>query len=471
MELSGTTDFATLYGLETRVRTSGSATLDAANAFRDAVYGLVDAGRRRFDEIGAKDEQFSQLARAATYIITQALTTEAKFHAFVSDRKDMTGEKPLEALNALKAANDAMSLELLSLSPLDPSAETLRGSLDKLELQVTDMRASFEKLIGLRTALVDQSAVLDGMSQEVRIGIADMTNRGSETTQQAGRNALWQIGGTLIIVVLAASAIAFVLSRTIRPTRNLTETMDRLAAGDTDVTILGTERQDEIGGMSRAVRVFRDNAVERVRLQEAKQAEQQANAERRRRVETLIADFRAEVQELLASVSGSIDTMGTTANDLSEIAENASSRTAHAASASTGASQNVQTVANAAEELASSIGEIGRQIKMTTDVVGKATTDTQETNSKVASLAESAHKIGEVIDPIQNIAKQTNLLALNATIETARAGEAGKGFAVVAAEVKDLATQTSKATEEISAQISDIQGSTDEAVKAIQQIA
>ena len=180
-----------------------------------------------------------------------------------------------------------------------------------------------------------------------------------------------------------------------------------------------------------------------------------------------IVAFRSEVETMLAGIGGAAELMHSTANVLSGVADNTQARASDTATISEQASANVQTVASAAEELSASISEIARQVELTTGIVNKATDGARSSNEKVAGLADGANKIGEVIGLIQDIAEQTNLLALNATIEAARAGEMGKGFAVVASEVKELATQTAKATEEIGAQVAAIQASTKDAVEAI----
>jgi methyl-accepting chemotaxis protein len=196
-------------------------------------------------------------------------------------------------------------------------------------------------------------------------------------------------------------------------------------------------------------------------------AEQQ---ERRLTIEAEIRSFRKEVETVLKTVSDNTTTMRSTASELSTSCGETSQRADGAVQASTEAFTNTEAAAHAADELAKSITDISRQLSQAANVVRGAVVEAQETNDQIVGLAEAAQKIGDVTKLIQNIAKQTNLLALNATIEAARAGEAGRGFSVVASEVKSLAVQTAKATEEITAQILAVQGSTTSTVEAIRRI-
>lgn len=269
-----------------------------------------------------------------------------------------------------------------------------------------------------------------------------------------------------LALVLVATAY-FGLKRMMKPIPIMTRALRSLADNKLDIEIAYANRKDEIGEMAQAIEILRQNNVERLNLQTQSDQEHEAREQRQERIEALLQQFNTEVQQALHSVDQRSQDMEHTATRLTGIAEDSASRSNTARDASEEASANVQTVATAAEELSASIEEISRQLGETNRVVGDATSGAQESSRKVQALDSAAQKIGEVVSLIRDIAEQTNLLALNATIEAARAGEMGKGFAVVASEVKELATQTSKATEEISTQIAGIQNSSKETVEAI----
>ncbi len=274
------------------------------------------------------------------------------------------------------------------------------------------------------------------------------------------------------VVLLAVAGMAgFFAARTvIRPINKVVGAMDQLANGDVKVQLDGAERPDEIGDMVKAVEIFKDNAIQRVELETRARNERDKERQRQALLEKLIHDFKAVMTDKLATVSDQMACMQKAATTLDELAGNAKSESDHAGSASSNASDNVAAVAAATEEMTATVQEIANQTEATIRIVAETVEAAEATNSNVQTLSEAAEHIGSVVNLIRDIAEQTNLLALNATIEAARAGEAGRGFAVVASEVKELAEQTSKATDEISSQISGIQTSVRDAAGAIGNI-
>jgi methyl-accepting chemotaxis protein len=279
-------------------------------------------------------------------------------------------------------------------------------------------------------------------------------------------------GIIIAVALLLIGGLFLLLSRSIvNPINTITVAMRRIAEGETSTEIPALDRGDEVGAMAQSVKVFKDNMIEATRLRsEQDSMKAQADAERKSFLIKTADEFERGVRASLDSLAGAATDMQATSRSMSSTAGEASQQATSVAAVAEQASNNVQTVAAATEELSSSVAEIGRQVTQSTEIAGQAVAEANRTNVTVQGLSAAAQKIGDVVKLISDIASQTNLLALNATIEAARAGEAGRGFAVVANEVKSLASQTAKATDEISAQVGAMQNATTEAVQAIEGI-
>jgi methyl-accepting chemotaxis protein len=278
--------------------------------------------------------------------------------------------------------------------------------------------------------------------------------------------------GVLAVGTILAIALAALLIRSISyGIASVTRPMGLLAQGDLSAPIPFRGEKTELGAIADAVQVFKDALIAKQEADEAAALEADAKTRRAQRLDELTRLFESNVSALTQALSGAASDMEVTAQGMTAIADQTNRQSVNVASAAAQTSANVQTVAAATEEMSISIQEIATQVTQSSQIANQAVEGAKRTNVTVQALAETAERIGNVIALINNIAGQTNLLALNATIEAARAGEAGRGFAVVASEVKDLASQTAKATEEIGAQIVSVQQATRDVVGAIQEIA
>ncbi|MBK1669745.1 hypothetical protein CKO28_17040 [Rhodovibrio sodomensis] len=325
------------------------------------------------------------------------------------------------------------------------------------------------------TTLADTRSLTQALAADVG-GLVDAARQrldaGTASVDAAFLQGKGWLGGISAASVLIAGLVAWLyVGRNVgRRLAGLTASTKAVADGQLDARI-DTGGRDEIAQMASALLVFRDGLAEaEAANRRAEEAREQGERERREAMLELARNFEESVSGVVAQVSQSAESLHTTAQRMAATAEQTSRQSTSATDATDTASANVQTVASAAEELAGSIAEVSRQVSQSNDVAVKAADRAKRTDETVRGLQAAAQKIGDVVDLIRDIAEQTNLLALNATIEAARAGEAGKGFAVVAQEVKQLATQTSKATEEISNQIESMQEVTGNTVTAIGEI-
>jgi methyl-accepting chemotaxis protein len=271
-------------------------------------------------------------------------------------------------------------------------------------------------------------------------------------------------------LALALGGMLTVSHRVIDPLHAIRDAMLKVAAGDLSADAGYAERRDEIGALAGALGVFKQQAIEKARIEQQERDRNLGAAARQRAIEAHIAAFEAQIRQALNALDTASDQMRTTSDDMSQVSSQTNTQAHQAAKASGEASNNVQNVASASEELSASINDISRQVTHAASIASRAVEMARQTDGTVQGLSKTASRIGEVVGLINEIASQTNLLALNATIEAARAGHAGKGFAVVASEVKSLAGQTAKATEEISEQIAAVQKVAMEAIEAIKGI-
>ncbi|MBB4304942.1 methyl-accepting chemotaxis protein [Rhodobium orientis] len=467
----------------------------------------ADAAASDWQQIAEEADQVR--AGYETYVTSFKTVVSASIERGLAPDKGLQGslrnsvhdvEDRLKAFDAPRLAADMLMLRrhekdfMLRGDPkyverLKKGVETFSVTLAASDLpaadkaQISDLIAAYQRDF---LAWADAAAIVRTRTGEMSNAYAalepkvgQIVSRIGTTAEQAriARDAVfsqtrsiitWSIVATAVLVMF----VAWLIGRSVvRPLSRMTATMGVLADGDLAVEIPDTGRGDEIGRMAAAVEVFKSNAIERKRLEDQEKDEEARRAAARKAdMERLADSFETTVGDIIRTVSTSSRELESSADVLTGTAQRTRELSTSVAAASDEASANVQSVASASEEMAASVNEIGRQVLESSQMAAEAVGQAERTDARIATLSEAATRIGDVVNLITEIAQQTNLLALNATIEAARAGEAGKGFAVVAAEVKQLAEQTAKATEEIGAQIGNIQTATDESVGAIKEI-
>ena len=486
----------------------------------DMIKSLGSAARERLDVAALHDKQYAALRKAQTDFVAASapamMDAQSQMNAILGSANLSTDDATAAArtvellgnviastnlmasdMTAALTANNSDALEAIEREFKETQAR-VKANLELLPknagakavgeaaLKLLALGEGKTRVFKIRQQELDAADYAETILEETRklnvglgISVQQLVDGVRKETDASTWHAREQISfATLVMLGLGVATLVgsilfvwlYVGRSILRRLRSLQHSMQLLSDGDLESEIYQSHQDDEIASMANALTVFRESMIEGRELSAEQDKDRAAKAERTSRIEARIAEFEATVRTALDSLQGAANSMQTTAQSMSATAEQSSALVSAVASAAEETSVNVQTVSSGTEELSSSIAEIGRQVVTSAEIARKAVEEAGETDTTMQGLADNAARISVVVDLIQTIASQTNLLALNATIEAARAGEAGRGFAVVATEVKSLATQTAKATDEIRQQIVSMQEVTTTAVSAIRNI-